>query len=107
MLKAVHHLAGSVVGVPFVQRRVVRRRRRRASALVFNELIITQVFKKENEDEDEDEDEEEDQVETRGKIRTNKVKAKENSNPKRQRRLMALPSKYQDSVLQPWKRQAR
>ena len=105
LLKAVHHLAGSVVGVPLVQRRVVRRRRRRASALVFNKLIIAQVFKKE--DEDEHEDEGEDQVETKGKRRTNEVKAKENSRPKRQRRLMALPSKYQDSVFQPWKWQAR
>ncbi|KAA8544891.1 hypothetical protein F0562_019714 [Nyssa sinensis] len=85
LVKAIHHVsAGSVVGVPYIQRKVIRRRRR---ALRFNKLVITELFKREEEEED----------------RENEGLPESNSMSKRQRRVMALPSKYQDSVLQPWK----
>lgn len=89
LVMAVHYLAGSIVGVPFAQKRVVRRRKR---AVKFNNLIISGVFcGKEDE----------------------KRECKEDPNfgfdskPTREKRVMALPSKYRDSVLQPWKRRNR
>ncbi|KAA8537039.1 hypothetical protein F0562_029517 [Nyssa sinensis] len=88
LVKAIHHVsARSVVGVPYIQRRVIRRRRR---ARRFNKLIITELFNQEEEEEEEEEREKEGQPEL-------------NSLSKRHRRVMALPSKYQDSVLKPWK----
>lgn len=84
--------AGSVVGVPYIQRRVVRRRRRRR-ALEFNALILNQflVFEKG-----------ESQVELKKRGST-----KARSMSKRQKRGMPLPSKYQDSVLHPLKPKSR
>ncbi|KAL6995953.1 hypothetical protein U1Q18_006091 [Sarracenia purpurea var. burkii] len=47
LIKAIHHVpAGSAVGIPYIQRRVIGGRRR---AQRFNRLIITQLF---NEDDD-------------------------------------------------------
>uniref|UniRef100_A0A5B7BWE3 Uncharacterized protein n=1 Tax=Davidia involucrata TaxID=16924 RepID=A0A5B7BWE3_DAVIN len=87
LVKAIHHVsAGSVVGVPYIQRRVIRRRRR---ALRFNKLVITELFKQEDEEEEDE--------------RENEGEPESNSMSKRQRRVMALPTKYHDSVLQPWK----
>ncbi|KAK2965070.1 hypothetical protein RJ639_029525 [Escallonia herrerae] len=81
LVKAIHHVtAGSVVGVPYIQRRVIRRRR---AAMRFNNLIITEVFR-----------------EQRGG-------GGKETKTKREKRAMALPSKYQDSVLQPWKTRSR
>ncbi|XAR63587.1 hypothetical protein NMG60_11023576 [Bertholletia excelsa] len=78
LVKAIHHVcAGSVVGVPYIQRRVIRRRRR---AQRFSKLVVTnnnQILKE------------------------NEGREKPNSTVKRQRRVMALPSKYQDCYVQP------
>ncbi|KAK9064004.1 hypothetical protein SSX86_017876 [Deinandra increscens subsp. villosa] len=91
LVKAIHHVtAGSVVGVPYIQKRIVTRRRR---PLQFNNLILatTELLS---------------QSESRSKPNLKlKPKSKSKSKPKankRQRRVhMAMPSKYRDSVLQP------
>nr|GMD03808.1 uncharacterized protein LOC109182327 [Ipomoea batatas] len=77
LVKAIHQVTvGSAVGFPYIQKRVVRRRRR---ALCFDKLSITQV--------------------KIGKP-TSSALGKESQ---RRRRSMAVPSKYQDSVLQSWR----
>ncbi|CAK9157257.1 unnamed protein product [Ilex paraguariensis] len=89
LVKAIHHVAsGSVVGVPYIQKRVIRRRRR---ALRFTKLNITQIFLEKKEPE----------------VGKKEVQVQAKSKQKRQRRAMALPSKYHDSVLQPWKQVSR
>ncbi|KAI5676761.1 hypothetical protein M9H77_07711 [Catharanthus roseus] len=91
LVKAIHLVtAGSVVGVPYIQRRIVRRRRR---ALKFNSLILSQFLVNDKEQE-------------QGQ-KKKKVNSKARSKSKRQKRAMALPSKYQDSVLQPLKPKTR
>ncbi|KAL6989466.1 hypothetical protein U1Q18_015215 [Sarracenia purpurea var. burkii] len=83
LIKAIHHVsAGSAVGVPYIQRRVIRRRRR---AQRFNRLIITQLF-------NEDDDVETEERETKGRSEPNSIR-------KHKRRVMALPFKYHDSIL--------
>lgn len=94
LVKAVYYVAGSMVGVPFTQRRVITRRRRRRT-LVFNNFTINEIFKKEEQDEEEE------------KVKKADKEAEAKSKSKRKNRVMALPLKYQDSVLQPWKRQSR
>lgn len=82
LVKAIHQVtAGSVVGVPYIQRRIVIRRRR---PLQFNNLILTttELLSKSGS--------------------TSMPKSKSKSKAKRQRRVnMTMPSKYRDSILQP------
>ncbi|KAI3816895.1 hypothetical protein L1987_10680 [Smallanthus sonchifolius] len=82
LVKAIHQVtAGSVVGVPYIQKRIITRRRR---PLQFNNLILatTQLLSK---------------SESRSRSRS-----KPKSKARRQRRVnMTMPSKYRDSVLQP------
>ncbi|KAH7863419.1 hypothetical protein Vadar_017246 [Vaccinium darrowii] len=88
LVKAIHHVAtgGSIVGVPYIQRRSVIRRRRRSNYLGFNQLFVTGNMGSEE----------------RAKGSGSEPKLK-----KQRRRVMALPSKYQDSVLQPWRLRSR
>ncbi|KAI3730243.1 hypothetical protein L1987_61412 [Smallanthus sonchifolius] len=80
LVKAIHQVtAGSVVGVPYIQKRIITRRRR---PLQFNNLILatTQLLSKSE----------------------SRSRSKPKSKARRQRRVnMTMPSKYRDSVLQP------
>ena len=80
LVKAIHQVtAGSVVGVPYFQRRILTRRRR---PLQFDNLILTTT-----------------QLLSKSGSRSN---SKSKSIAKRQRRVnVTMPSKYRDSVLQP------
>ncbi|KAJ4967945.1 hypothetical protein NE237_014646 [Protea cynaroides] len=91
LAEAVRFVAGSALpmSVPVTRRRVIIRRK---SAFRFNKIDISEIGEQE-----ELELEEMNQEEGIGVI----------TKPKRRKREMALPSKYQDSVLQPWKRQNR
>ncbi|KAL7589206.1 hypothetical protein Lser_V15G36558 [Lactuca serriola] len=82
LVKAIHQVtAGSVVGVPYIQRRIVIRRRR---PLQFNNLLLTTT----------------ELLSKSGSRSRSKLKPKPKA--KRQRRVnMTMPSKYRDSVLQP------
>ncbi|KAK4427673.1 hypothetical protein Salat_1536300 [Sesamum alatum] len=97
LVKAIHQVtAGSVIGVPYIQRRVQIRRRRRRRALEFDSCIFAELFEQKKGQQNEK--------------KLNGIKKKQkgkNSTAKgRQRRVMGLPSKLQDSVLQPWGRSA-
>ncbi|KAL0422023.1 UNVERIFIED_CONTAM: protein WVD2-like 2 [Sesamum latifolium] len=97
LVKAIHQVtAGSVIGVPYIQRRVKIRRRRRRRALQFDSCIFAELFEQKKGQQNEK------------KLNSIKKKQKgKNSVAKgRQRRVMGLPSKLQDSVLQPWGRSA-
>ncbi|KAI3734545.1 hypothetical protein L6452_14016 [Arctium lappa] len=78
LVKAIHQVtAGSVVGVPYIQRRNLTRRRR---PLQFNNLILT----------------------TTELLSKSGSRSESKSKAKRQRRVnITMPSKYRDSVLQP------
>ncbi|KAL7612373.1 hypothetical protein Lser_V15G08356 [Lactuca serriola] len=80
LVKAIHQVtAGSVVGVPYIQRRILTRRRR---PIQFNNLILTTT-------------------DLLSKSRSKSI-SKSKPKAKRQRRVnMTMPSKYRDSVLQP------
>lgn len=78
------------MGVPYIQRRVVRRRK---AALKFNGLILSR-FQGLNEGSE--------QEETKQQMRS-----KTRSMSKRQSRAMEFPPKYQDSVIQPWRPRTR
>ncbi|KAL8218351.1 hypothetical protein R6Q57_021724 [Mikania cordata] len=86
LVKAIHQVtAGSVVGVPYIQKRIVTRRRR---PLQFNNLILTttQLLSKSR---------------SKPKSKSN-LKSRSKSEAERQRRVhIAMPLKYRDSVLQP------
>ncbi|KAL2461028.1 Uncharacterized protein Adt_44448 [Abeliophyllum distichum] len=85
LVKAIHQVTdGSVVGYPYIQRRVMIRRRRRE--LKFDGFTITELLKEGNEHNDK-----------------KKVSKKGKSAMKRHKRIMGFPSKYHDSLLQPWK----
>ncbi|KAJ0841641.1 hypothetical protein HanPSC8_Chr14g0632741 [Helianthus annuus] len=79
LVKAIHQVtAGSVVGVPYIQRRILTRRRRPTH---FNNLIIT--------------------TQSKPKPKS-KSKSKSKVESRRQRRVnVTMPSKFRDSVLQP------
>ncbi|KAJ4955575.1 hypothetical protein NE237_012358 [Protea cynaroides] len=79
LAEAVHFIAGSALpmGVPVTRRRIIIRRKN-----------ISEIEK---------------QAEEMNQEKEIRVITK----PKKRKRVMALPSKYQDSVLQPWKRQNR
>ncbi|GMG99598.1 hypothetical protein Nepgr_001438 [Nepenthes gracilis] len=92
LIKAVYYVAGSAVGVPYIQRRVIRRRKR---ALTFSHLMVCELFKTAK-------GEEEDKEQEKRKI--NSEDNDDSKLKKRRRRAMALPIRYQDSVLlHPWK----
>lgn len=79
LVKAIHQVtAGSVIGVPYIQRRIVIRRRR---PLNFENLILTttQLLS-----------------ESKPKSKSLKLKAK-----RKQRVNVTMPLKYRDSVIQP------
>ncbi|CAN4108576.1 unnamed protein product [Withania somnifera] len=80
LVKAIHQVtAGSVVGVPYIQKRVITRRRRRRF-LSFESFIISECLQKQDDD---------------------GVECKNGSLPKRQqrKRLKTVPNKYQDSAV--------
>ncbi|KAJ8452470.1 hypothetical protein Cgig2_000059 [Carnegiea gigantea] len=81
LVKAVYHVAGSVVGVPYIQRRVIRRRK---PAIRFRSFVIGLARENENEDED------------KGQVFDSNVQV----HKKKQRRRSI---KYPNSVLQSWK----
>ncbi|KAK9140228.1 hypothetical protein Scep_009909 [Stephania cephalantha] len=86
LVKAVLHLSGSVLCVPFTQKRVIRRRKR---AFRFPTFMA-------------------EEFEQSGGERIVKDEGITSiSKSKRRRRGMAVPSKFQDSVMQPWKRRSR
>ncbi|KAG9452560.1 hypothetical protein H6P81_005464 [Aristolochia fimbriata] len=91
LVEAVLHVtAPAICNISFAQRKVVRRAKR---ALRFERAAVGGLG-----------EEEEDTEAKKGKEdREIEVISK----PKRRKRVMALPSKYQDSVLQPWKRSTR
>ncbi|KNA19517.1 hypothetical protein SOVF_060530 [Spinacia oleracea] len=99
LVKAVYYVAGSVVGVPYIQRRVIRRRK---PALRFTNLVINsdQLELTDLVDDDRVIDCTSDLVET-----TNKKDISKNKKNKKpvKRRSKAVPLKYNDSVLQSWK----
>ncbi|CDP06832.1 unnamed protein product [Coffea canephora] len=87
LVKAIHLVtAGSVVGVPYIQRRVVRRRK---AAVKFNHGLILSKFQVLNREPEEEE-------------MMNQVKSRTRSMSRRQSRAVGFPSKHQDSVLQTW-----
>ncbi|KAF7137302.1 hypothetical protein RHSIM_Rhsim07G0074400 [Rhododendron simsii] len=90
LVKAIHHVAtgGSIVGVPYIQRRSVIRRRRRSNYLRFTQLFVTDGVGIEE-------------------IKKGKGSGSEPKLKKQRRRVMALPSKYHDSVLEPWRLRSR
>ncbi|KAJ4955608.1 hypothetical protein NE237_012391 [Protea cynaroides] len=87
LAEAVHFVAGSALpmGVPVTRRRIIIRRK---SAFKFSKIDISEIEK---------------QAEEMNQEKEIRVITK----PKKRKRVMAVPSKYQDSVLQPWKRQNR
>ncbi|KAF5181174.1 hypothetical protein FRX31_029239 [Thalictrum thalictroides] len=88
LVKAAIHVTGEFFScIPFVQRKVIRRRKRSSR---FNSYSGDEFIKKEVEK------------------KTKKERAIELiSSPKKRKRVMGLPSKYSDSVLQSWKRKTR
>ncbi|RZC62434.1 hypothetical protein C5167_024183 [Papaver somniferum] len=109
LVKAVVHVAGCFLVVPFTQRRVIRRRKRNLS---FFKSFVTDFIKNQDEEEEiqEEEDEEDVEIKEEKKQKQKKKKGKQMkgiSKPKRKKRVMALPSKYNDSVLHPWIRTSR
>ncbi|CAH9086988.1 unnamed protein product [Cuscuta europaea] len=79
LVKAIHQVtAGSAVGFPYIQKRVIRRRRR---AVCFDKLCIM--------------------------IADPKSSLLGRDRRKRRRAIASLPSKYQDSVLQSWRPKSR
>ncbi|CAO2837041.1 unnamed protein product [Amaranthus hypochondriacus] len=88
LVKAVYYVAGSVVGVPYIQKRVIRRRK---PALTFTNLVInSDEFEVHLDDQD---------VDCNLVVQKNKIKKKGNLN-KQKKRSKAIPLKYHDSVLQ-------
>ncbi|KAL3537804.1 hypothetical protein ACH5RR_001170 [Cinchona calisaya] len=86
LVKAIHLVtAGSVVGVPYIQRRVVRRRR---ASLKFNGLILSR-FDLINEQSEQEQ-------------MKKQIQSKTRSVSKRQSRAMAFPSESENSVVQSW-----
>ncbi|OVA08633.1 hypothetical protein BVC80_1619g20 [Macleaya cordata] len=103
LVKAVLHVAGSVLVVPFTQRRVIRRRKR---AFRFCNSFVTEFGEKKEEREDEQEQEQEEREKGEEKqMKGERIEVI--SKPKKRKRVMALPTKYHDSVLQPWIRRTR
>ncbi|CAA3028078.1 Hypothetical predicted protein [Olea europaea subsp. europaea] len=89
LVKAIHQVtAGSVVGYPYIQRRVMIRRRRRE--LKLDGFTICELLKEEREQNEK-----------------KKMSKKGKSVMKRNKGMMGLPSKYHDSLLQPWKPKSR
>ncbi|GAB4855386.1 hypothetical protein Ancab_024009 [Ancistrocladus abbreviatus] len=99
LVKAVYYVAGSAVGVPYIQRRVIRRRKR---ALCFSNLIVTVKDGEQADPPQEQEEEEGEKLKRENEI--DDYVNLEQQKKRQRRRAMALPSKYQDSVvLHPWK----
>ncbi|KAI3448712.1 hypothetical protein Pfo_005377, partial [Paulownia fortunei] len=94
LVKAIHQVtAGSVVGVPYIQRRVTIRRRRRSRALEFDAFVFDELFKRKRE--------------RIAKKVNNNCNNKNNSKKTKQgKNLVGLPSSIQDSVLKPWRRRS-
>ncbi|KAK1416526.1 hypothetical protein QVD17_32317 [Tagetes erecta] len=88
LVKAIHQItAGSIIGVPYIQKRIIIRRRK---PLHFNNLILTtsQLLSKSKS--------------IQKPKSKSKSKSKLKSKANRQRRVnMTMPLKYRDSVLQP------
>ncbi|KAL2942600.1 Keratin type I cytoskeletal 40 [Bienertia sinuspersici] len=104
LVKAVYFVGGSIVGVPYIQKRVIRRRK---PALRFGNLVINSVHKLQVDDIDVDVDDDEvldccnNLIEQKQKMMIKKKKT--TTNNKQKKRSKAIPVKYQDSVLQSWK----
>ncbi|XXG43568.1 hypothetical protein AAC387_Pa01g3567 [Persea americana] len=86
LVKAAQHVAGNVLfDVPLIQRKVVSGGK--------NDFKLNKADGSEIENEESEE--------------KKNVEIEVVSKPGRQKRQLSLPSKYHDSVLQPWKRQTR
>ncbi|KAI3951972.1 hypothetical protein MKW92_049811 [Papaver armeniacum] len=100
LVKAVVHVAGCFL---------VKKKRN----LSFFKSFVTDFIKNQDEEEEIQEEEEEDEdveIKEEKKQKQKKKKGKQMkgiSKPKRKKRVMALPSKYNDSVLHPWIRTSR
>ncbi|KAK9735272.1 hypothetical protein RND81_04G195100 [Saponaria officinalis] len=93
LVKAVYHVAGSVVGVPYIQRRVIRRRK---PVIRFNHLLLTPTDDDHPQIEEQHDDHEIDcncDVDNGELIIVGEIM-------KQRRRSKVVPLKYQDSVLQ-------
>ncbi|KAI3887253.1 hypothetical protein MKX03_023463 [Papaver bracteatum] len=110
LVKAVVHVAGCFLVVPFTQRRVIRRRKRNLS---FFKSFVTDFIKNQDEEDEIQEEEEDEDVEIKEekKQKQKKKKGKQmkgiSKSKRKKKRVMALPSKYNDSVLHPWIRTTR
>ncbi|KAI3448711.1 hypothetical protein Pfo_005376, partial [Paulownia fortunei] len=90
LVKAIHQVtAGSVVGVPYIQRRVTIRRRRRRRVLEFDAFKFDELPKRKKE-----------------RIAKKVNDIDNNKKKKKGQNLMGLASRIQDSVLQPWGRRS-
>ncbi|XXG43567.1 hypothetical protein AAC387_Pa01g3566 [Persea americana] len=87
LVKAAQHVSGDVLfDVPLIQQRKVVSGGKNDFKL--NEAVVSEIDKEEAEEK-------------------KNVEIEVVSKPGRQKRQLSLPSKYNDSVLQPWKRQTR
>ncbi|PIM98785.1 hypothetical protein CDL12_28730 [Handroanthus impetiginosus] len=94
LVKAIHQVtAGSVVGVPYIQRRVTIRRRRRQRCLEFDHFLSDELPRRKREK----------NAKKVNKIDSNNTKKMKKTKGKN---LMGLPPRIQDSVLHPWGRRS-
>ncbi|CAM8894348.1 unnamed protein product [Rhodiola kirilowii] len=101
LAKAVQYVDGCVIGVPIVQKRVLIRRRRRAAAYAFSDFVVNELFNNSGGGGGSEAETDEMMIKPRISVRI------PISKEKRQRRVMAVPLKYKDSLVQPGKRQTR
>lgn len=91
LVKAIHLVtAGSVVGVPYIQRRVTIRRRRRSGALEFDRFLFDEFPKRKRES-------------VAKKVNVKCTNNSKNKKTKKGKNFVAAPPRVQDSVLQPWR----
>lgn len=100
LVKAIHQVtAGSVIGVPYIQRRVTIRRRRRLD-LEIDPFMLDELSDRKRERSGK-------KVSEIDKSEGNKKKKKTTMKKKKQgKNLIGLSSGIQDSILQPWARRS-
>ncbi|KAL7126316.1 hypothetical protein ABFS83_14G178100 [Erythranthe nasuta] len=90
LVKAIHQVtAGSVVGVPYIQRRVTIRRRRRTRGLEFDPFVFDEIPQRK-----------------RAVPKVSNKFTNNNKNTKKGKNLVGVPSRIQDPVWQPWMRRS-
>ncbi|KAL7083855.1 hypothetical protein ACP275_14G187600 [Erythranthe tilingii] len=95
LVKAIHQVtAGSAVGVPYIQRRVTIRRRRRLRGLEFDSFVLDELPQRKIE-------------RIRKKVNNNNNKIGKNENKKKKKKMQTKDLiGIKDSVLQPWGRRS-